>query len=134
MAVVGPNGAGKSTLLSALAGLIAPISGDVTLDDQPVAVLPPALRARRIAYMPPAEAAVWPVPARMIDALGRMPHRKPLDRLSPEDEAETDIALSKTGVAHLSDRRFDTLSSGEQARVLLARALSTSVSESWNDM
>ena len=32
VAVIGPNGAGKSTLLSALAGLIAPAKGVVSLD------------------------------------------------------------------------------------------------------
>ncbi|HTX58071.1 MAG TPA: ATP-binding cassette domain-containing protein, partial [Verrucomicrobiae bacterium] len=31
LAVVGPSGAGKSTLLRTIAGLIAPLSGDVRL-------------------------------------------------------------------------------------------------------
>lgn len=125
VALVGPNGAGKSTLLSALAGLNPPISGDAMLEDRPVALLPPGERARRIAFVPPGEQTVWPVPARTIAALGRMPHRKPLERLKPEDEAAIDAALEKTGVAHLAQRRFDTLSSGERARVLLARTLAT---------
>lgn len=125
VALVGPNGAGKSTLLSALAGLNPPIAGAVMLDDQPVAAIPSADRARRIAYMPPDERAVWPVPARTITALGRMPHRKPLERLAAEDEAVIDAALARTGVSHLAHRRFDTLSSGERARVLLARTLAT---------
>lgn len=125
VALVGPNGAGKSTLLSALAGLKPPISGEALLDGHPVALLPAGDRARRIAYMPPDEQTVWPVPARTIAALGRMPHRKPLERLKSEDEAAIDAALEKAGVAHLGHRRFDMLSSGERARVLLARALAT---------
>lgn len=125
VALVGPNGAGKSTLLSALAGLNPPIAGEALMEDRPVALLPPGERARRIAYMPPNEQTVWPVPAGTIAALGRMPHRKPLERLKPEDEAAIDAALERTGVAHLGHRRFDTLSSGERARVLLARALAT---------
>ena len=125
VALVGPNGAGKSTLLSALAGLSPPIAGEVLLDDQPVALIASAERARRIAHMPPDERAVWPVPARTIAALGRMPHRKPLERLAADDEAAIDAALARTGVSHLAHRRFDTLSSGERARVLLARTLAT---------
>lgn len=125
VALVGPNGAGKSTLLSTLAGLNPLIAGAVMLDDQPVAAIASADRARRIAYMPPDERAVWPVPARTIAALGRMPHRKPLERLAAEDEAAIDAALARTGVSHLAHRRFDTLSSGERARVLLARTLAT---------
>ncbi|MEN0653345.1 MULTISPECIES: ABC transporter ATP-binding protein [Hyphobacterium] len=125
VALVGPNGAGKSTLLTALAGLNAPIAGAAALDGRSVAALPPAVRSRRIAFMPAGEQAVWPVPARTVAALGRLPHRKPLDRLSLNDEAAIEIALETTGVAHLAHRRFDTLSSGERARVLLARALAT---------
>ena len=36
IAVIGPNGAGKSTLLSALAGLIMPTRGEVSLDGIPL--------------------------------------------------------------------------------------------------
>lgn len=36
VAVVGPSGSGKTTLLLALAGLVAPLSGSVRLDDRPV--------------------------------------------------------------------------------------------------
>lgn len=125
IALVGPNGAGKSTLLTALAGLNPAISGEVTFDGKMIAAIPAADRARRLAYMPPDERAVWPVPARTIAALGRMPHRKPLEKLSSEDEAAIDAALERTGVSQLAHRRFDTLSSGERARVLLSRVLAT---------
>jgi branched-chain amino acid transport system ATP-binding protein len=36
LAVLGPNGAGKTTLLLTLAGFLAPISGTITLDGEPV--------------------------------------------------------------------------------------------------
>jgi branched-chain amino acid transport system ATP-binding protein len=40
-AVIGPNGAGKSTLFNLISGLIAPTSGTVALNGQPISGLPP---------------------------------------------------------------------------------------------
>ena len=56
-------------------------------------------------------------------ALGRAPWRKPLRQLSDADRAAIDDAMRQTDTLSLAERRFDTLSSGEQARVLIARAL-----------
>ena len=122
-ALVGPNGAGKSTLLRLAAGLLAPDEGAVQLDGEGVAGLDPRIRARRIAYMPPDGRSAWPLTVRRVAALGRIPWLKPLRRMGIEDEARIEAALRRTGVDHLAERRFDTLSSGEKARVLLARAL-----------
>ncbi|HEV2011229.1 MAG TPA: ATP-binding cassette domain-containing protein [Candidatus Limnocylindria bacterium] len=48
VALVGPNGAGKSTLLRALAGLIRPTAGFVTLDGVDIATLSRAALAARV--------------------------------------------------------------------------------------
>jgi branched-chain amino acid transport system ATP-binding protein len=45
--VTGPNGAGKSTLLNAIAGVVPPISGTVTIDGAQVTGAPPEQIARR---------------------------------------------------------------------------------------
>ena len=47
VALVGPSGSGKSTLLSCLAGLDVPDGGQVLLNNEPIARLPEADRARR---------------------------------------------------------------------------------------
>jgi len=55
--------------------------------------------------------------------LGRAPYRGGLGKISAAGEAAIASALSRTQSGTFASRRFDGLSGGEQARVLLARAL-----------
>ncbi len=59
--VAGPNGAGKSTLLRAMAGIVHPRSGSVTLDGRPLSAIPPGERARLVAYLPQGHEVHWPM-------------------------------------------------------------------------
>jgi iron complex transport system ATP-binding protein len=123
IAVIGPNGAGKSTLLSALAGLIAPTSGEISLDG---ILLPRISRkglARRRAYLPQNPVCEWPLSVERLVALGLTAHLPVLGSLSPG----YDVAITQALAAHdLSDRRgqpVTTLSGGEFSRAMLARAM-----------
>ena len=82
-------------------------------------------RARAIAYLPQSTETHWPLLARRVVALGRMPHRSALARLSPADDAAVADALARCDATDLAARRMDEISAGERARVLLARALAT---------
>lgn len=119
-AIIGPNGAGKSTLLRAILGLL-PHRGAVTWDGDDVVACTPRERARTIAYLPQAGSVAWPLRVVDVVALGRHPHGDGPG--SPSGRAAVDRAIAATDLAELANRTVDTLSGGEQARVLLARAL-----------
>lgn len=115
--ILGPNGAGKSTLLRALSGIL-PCPG-IRIDEREIAVIPLRERARHLAYLPQNAQAYWQISCRDIVALGRLPHRSD----PTTDRAVIDEAMAEMDVTHLAGRALTTLSGGERARVLLARAL-----------
>lgn len=117
--ILGANGAGKSTLLKALAGL-QPCNGLIDLDGRPLHTCSLAERARLIAYLAQGHVAHWPLPVREIVALGRLPHRR---GSNPGDDAVIERVLNATDTLALAPRNVLTLSGGERARVMLARAL-----------
>ncbi len=123
IALVGPNGSGKSCLLKTIAGVINPDRGRVILAGQDCVAFSPQSRAKHIAWLAQDRNAAWALSVRALVALGRAPYRGRLGRLSADDVVAIDAALASAHCADLQDRRFDTLSGGEQARVLLARAL-----------
>jgi iron complex transport system ATP-binding protein len=118
IAILGPSGAGKSTLLKLIAGERRPGSGAVRLLGRLLADWPPADAARRRAVLPQSHAVAFGLPAALVVGLGRV-SREP----DPGREAIVAEALRAARVGHLANRRFDTLSGGEQARGQLARVL-----------
>lgn len=123
VALVGANGAGKSTLLSSLAGLLAPDVGEVALDGQPVLTLDRRDLARRRAYLPQSLRAEWPISVERLVALGLTPQLPAFGGLPGGFEPRLTQAIE---ACDLTDHRFQaatTLSGGELARAMLARAL-----------
>jgi iron complex transport system ATP-binding protein len=120
LGIVGPNGAGKTALLRCAAGLVAGFAGQIEIGGASVRTLSAAVRARRLAFLPQAAEPAWPVVVADAVALGRLPHR---DAGTAGDDAAVAAALDAVGIAPLAARRIDTLSGGERALALLARAL-----------
>ena len=121
-AIVGPNGAGKSTLLACLAGLREQTSGAARLDGIGLSGMKSRDRAKRLAFLPQTPEIAWAVEARTLVELGRTPFIGARGQ-SEEDQAAVDRAMAAANVAGFERRIVDTLSGGERARVLIARAL-----------
>lgn len=115
--LIGPNGAGKTTLMRAVLGLL-PHSGLSSL-----ARLSPRDRGRHVAWMPQSREIAWPVSVETLVTLGRIPHLAPGQRIAETDRAAIDRALTRMELQHFRQRPATALSGGEQARVLIARAL-----------
>jgi iron complex transport system ATP-binding protein len=123
VALLGPNGAGKSTLLSCLSGLLRPDEGCVTLDGSKLSSLASRSLARRRAYLPQSPRAEWPVSVERLVALGLIPQLPAFGGLPIDMTARVTDMLGQVDLLRQRNQAATTLSGGETARAMLARAL-----------
>jgi len=123
VALVGANGAGKSTLLSTLAGLLKPDRGEVALDGTPLARIERRELARRRAYLPQNPRAEWPISVERLVALGLTPQLPAFGGLPGGFEPRLTQAIEACDLGRQRLQPATTLSGGELARAMLARAL-----------
>jgi iron complex transport system ATP-binding protein len=113
LGILGANGAGKSTLLTVLAGLGAPVRGQVTLDGHALGALPPLTRAQHIGLLPQGDEGGFYGSVVDFVALGRYPFGHVPGDLAPH--------LAAWELTALARRPLDTLSGGERQRARLAQ-------------
>ncbi len=121
--LLGPNGSGKTTLFKTLLGLLPAQAGLVRIAGRPLAELPRAEVARRIAYVPQAHAAHFPYAVLDMVLMGRTAHLGPFARPGPRDAAAALAALETLGIAALADADYTRISGGQRQLALIARAL-----------
>ena len=121
--LIGANGAGKSTLLSVLAGLLAPGRGTVLLDGKALPAIERRALARSRAYLPQNPRAEWPVSVERLVALGLTPQLPAFGGLPAAMQARVAEMIAMFDLAGQADQPATTLSGGELARAMLARAL-----------
>ncbi len=117
VAVMGPSGAGKSTLINGIAGFHDAVAGRILARDQDVTDLPPGRRPVAMLFQ---DGNLFPhLTIRQNVGLGVRPDLK----LTAEEWAQVDQALSRVGLGALGGRRPAELSGGQQSRAALARVL-----------
>lgn len=121
--IIGPNGCGKSTLLKTIGRILKKEHGHVYLQDQDMQKLSTKDIAKRLAIFAQSPSAPPQLKVGELISYGRYPHRKNVNRLTPEDHEMIDWAMEVTQTAEFADRELSQLSGGQRQRVWLAMAL-----------
>ncbi len=120
--LIGPNGGGKTTLFKVLLGLLPPVRGEVRVMGQSVEE-----GRRHIGYVPQSVEFDRDFPISVWEAtrMGRLGHRRLLQRYTAEDDEIVAQALRSVDMLDLRDHPIGELSGGQRQRVYIARALAT---------
>lgn len=122
LALLGPSGCGKSTLLHLLAGLAAPSTGRILMEESLVSdagrvLVAPHLRGIGMVFQ---DLALWPG----LSAVQNVAAGIPSPRMSRHQRSTAaSEMLRQCGLVGLNNRKPAQLSVGQQQRVALARAL-----------
>ena len=123
IAIVGPSGSGKTTLLSILGGMMAPSSGNVSLDGQSLYAMSiderTKLRGEKIGFVFQSFNLVAWLSACENVQIPLMLSGKPAD----EQRTRALELLDRVGLSDRADHLPSELSQGQQQRVALARTL-----------
>jgi len=122
LGIIGPNGSGKTTLLRIMLGLLEPARGVARLFGHP----PSSFRQwGRVGYVPQKAAldATLPVTVDEVVASGLVSALGLLGRIGAPERRRISEVLGHVGMQAHAAARIGALSSGQQQRVLIARAL-----------
>lgn len=117
LSIVGESGSGKTTLLRAIAGLVTPTAGEITLAARRVERMPPN---RRVAVYLSQEPLLFP----HLDVYENLVFGLRLRR-APEESVKRQARelLAELGLENLERRHPTALSGGQRQRVAFGRAL-----------
>lgn len=121
--IIGPNGSGKSTLLKCIYRVLKPNDGAILLDNIDIKDMSVKESSKRLAVLSQHNNYNFDFTVKDIVLMGRSPHKKFMERDNKDDYDIANEALKKVDMFEFKDRYFQSLSGGEQQRVILARAL-----------
>jgi len=114
---VGPSGCGKTTLLRIIGGFTAITSGQIILDGEDIAALPPNMRDTKMVFQ---SYALFPhMNVRKNIGFGLKLQKLP----KAEIDDRVDELLALVHMEGLGERTIERISGGQQQRVALARSL-----------
>ena len=125
ISIIGPNGAGKSTLLRSLNGSVPLSSGQVLLDERPIAAYARRAVARRIGVVAQEAELRFPVTVMEFVLGGRFAWSNAWSWENVRDLEIVNDVSRQTELDSFADRLMNEMSGGERQRAVLARALAT---------
>jgi putative ABC transport system ATP-binding protein len=118
LAVTGPSGAGKTTLLWAMAGLLRPVQGQVSVDDKPLRDRDHAV-AERVVLIPQDNGLAAILTAQENIQVAMIAGGAP----PAEARRATVESLDRLGLTGQAEQLVEELSGGQQQRTAIARGL-----------
>jgi iron complex transport system ATP-binding protein len=123
LGIIGPNGSGKSTLLNCISRSVQPTGGDIFVLGKPRDAYTNQEFARIVGALLP----TWPSGFKMksmdIVLMGCRNNMKGRWWEGTKDLKIAEESLALLNASDLGSRDFDTLSSGEQRKVMIAKSL-----------
>jgi zinc transport system ATP-binding protein len=116
--VIGPNGGGKTTLLKVILGLLRPVKGSITFNED-------LIRQKQIGYLPQLSAGDITFPVTVTDVIlsGLMARKRLVSWMSASDRKKALSVIDNLGLHGLAKASLAELSGGQLQRVFLGRAI-----------
>lgn len=116
--VIGPNGGGKTTLLKVILGLLKPVRGTLTFNQE-------ILTSNKIGYLPQISTGDinYPVTVKDVVLSGLMIRKGLISMMSQSDRKKADQVIEELGLPELAHSPLSRLSGGQLQRVFLGRAI-----------
>ncbi|GGV25242.1 ABC transporter ATP-binding protein [Streptomyces filipinensis] len=124
-ALLGANGAGKSTLLGLLGAVVHPTRGAVEVLGRRLGRVDLRELRAHVGHVNPRHPLTSPLAVRDVVLTGVTNSVEPVPRWrpSPKQRERAEALMATLGLGALRDARWPTLSQGQRARTLIARAL-----------
>jgi iron complex transport system ATP-binding protein len=121
IAIIGANGAGKSTFLKTLSNENQPSQGTIKFNNKFLRSYSSKELSKSRAVLTQQNNLSFNFNVSDLVMMGRYPHFQ--GRPTAQDHEVVEYAIEKTGIGHLVNRIYMTLSGGEQQRVHLAKIM-----------
>lgn len=126
--LVGANGIGKSTLLRTLTNVQLPLNGEIAIHSKNINDYSSIALAKVLSLVLTESVTSKYLSVFELVALGRQPYTNWVGNLSTKDVAIIELAIEKTNLTDLKNKKCYELSDGQLQKVMIARALAQDTS------